>query len=83
MTEKEDQEAQQDRLSELIESLCTDGKFKEFVELMEYHYVYMACHTPGDPYTTAFREGQRELAAMICGVNKRVMAWQSKTTQAA
>ena len=75
----EEEEGPRDRLTEVIESLVGDSKFQEFLELMEFHYVYMACHTRDDPHHTAFLEGQRELAAMICGVNRRVHEWQKKT----
>lgn len=66
-----------DPLIEAIEACKADKNFQVFLELLEAHYVYMACHTPGDPYQTAYLTGMRELAAMICGVDKRVRAMQN------
>lgn len=38
---------------------------KVLAHLLTVGHVYEPCHVPGDPYSTAFRDGQRDLAVMV------------------
>ena len=38
---------------------------KVLAHLLTVGHVYEPCHVPGDPYSTAFRDGQRDMAVMV------------------
>jgi len=72
-------EPNRDPFLDILAGLEGDAKFNELREALMVNYVFMQCFN-NDPYRTAFNEGMREMAAMVCGVNNEVKQWLEKKT---
>lgn len=55
---------QQGRMIRARRALLSDGG-KDLIHILDERFNHRVAHMPGDPYTTAFRDGQRSVMLEI------------------
>lgn len=59
------EQAQREAILKAYHVTFTSTSGAEVLEDLSKTYLMVESHTPGDPYTTAFREGQRSIVLQI------------------